>query len=175
MVLISPIVDIAIISFFMAIVSQILQRKLIDRKKMKESQEKMKQMQKQMNELLKRGDEKSKLESSRIQNEMLQLMNAQMKGSMKHMLVSLPIFWIVFAAIGAFYIGVQITSPLPLPIIHRNFAFEITPNVSWLWWYIYCSLAFSVVLSIILNILDKMKAKTSEKTLQRAEKAQQQA
>jgi uncharacterized membrane protein (DUF106 family) len=172
MVLISPIVDIAIVSFGMAIVSQILQRKLIDRKKTKESQAQMKQMQKQLNELLKHGDEKSKLESARIQNELLKLMNDQMKGSMKHMLVSLPIFWIVFAVIGTVYGNVQINAPLPLPVIHRNLAFEIIQVVSWLWWYIYCSLFFSVILSIILNAFDKMKTKSQEKKIAQSQKAQ---
>ncbi|MDD5148295.1 MAG: EMC3/TMCO1 family protein [Candidatus ainarchaeum sp.] len=159
MVLISPVVDIAIVSFVMAIVSQILQRKFLDRKKMKESQEQIKQMQKRLNELLKKQDEQSKKEAMRLQNEMLQTMNAQMKGSMKHMLISLPIFWIVFAIVGALYLGVMITAPVALPVIHRNFSFEITQTISWLWWYIYCSIIFSIIISIVLKAADLAKAK----------------
>lgn len=167
MPLITPIVDIALISFAMAIVSQILQRKLVDRKKMKQTQEQMKAMQKQLQELAKQDNEKAKLESARIQNEMLKLMNESMKGSMKHMVVSLPIFFIVFAFLAGFYAGQLIQAPFPLPVVHRNFSFEITQTISWLWWYIYCSLAFSIIFSIILKIADSAKRKKEEKMLEK--------
>jgi len=157
MQLISPIVDIAIISFAMALISQILQRKLVNMKKMKASQAQMKEMQKKLNELLKKEDEQSKKEAARLQNEMLKAMNETMKGSMKHMLISLPIFWGIFAVAGAVYLGATINTPIALPVLHRDFSFEITPKVSWLWWYIYCSVGFSIVFSIILKIVDKIR------------------
>ncbi|HLD58466.1 MAG TPA: EMC3/TMCO1 family protein [archaeon] len=167
MPLISPIVDIALVSFAMAIVSQILQRKLIDRKKMKQSQEQMKAMQKQLKELAKQDNEKARQESARIQNEMLKSMNENMKGSMKHMVVSLPIFFVVFAVAGGLYGGQLVHLPFPLPVVHRDFSFEITATVSWLWWYIYCSLAFSIIFSIILKAVDKAKIKKEEKILEK--------
>lgn len=165
MQLISPIVDIAIISFVMAVISQILQRKFIDRKKMKTSQNEMKEMQKKLNELLKKNDEQSKKEATRLQNEMLKSMNETMKGSMKHMIVSLPIFWGMFAAVGFVYGGSLVQWPAAMPVLHRikDFPFfgnfEFASGISWIWTYFYFSIAFSIILMIALKIIDNARRK----------------
>jgi uncharacterized membrane protein (DUF106 family) len=157
MSLITPIVDIALISAIMALVSQILQRKFGNVKRTKEIQKEMKEKQKRLNELLKKGDEKSKREADILQKEILEGMNESMKGSMKYMLFSMPIFLIVFALLSFFYSGVSIGLPFPVPVIHRNWAFEITATISWLWFYIYCSLISSIALSQILNVIEKKR------------------
>lgn len=149
--------EIALVSTAMVAISQILQRKLMDKKGMKEGQAKIKEKQKRMKELLGKEDHKSKEESERLQGEMLEIMNKTMQGTMKHMLVSFPIFILVYWALGAAYSGTLIDLPVAVPVIHRNFSFEITSGISWLWWYIYTSFSISIAFSIVLKIIKKVR------------------
>lgn len=148
-------IEIAIVSVIMVSVSQILQRKFVDRKAMKESQEKMKAHQKQLKELMGKEDNKSKAEADRLQKEMLESMSASMQGTMKHMLFSFPIFIAVFWLLGQAYAGTVINLPVAVPVLHRDWSFEITSGISWLWWYIYSSFILSIVLNIVLKVAKK--------------------
>lgn len=139
--------EIALVSLAMVIVSQFLQRKFIDRKAVKASQDKIKEKQKRLKELLAKGDSKSKAEAEKLQNEMLQMLNDNMQGTMKHMLVSFPIFIAVFWFLGITYAGIAVQLPIAVPVMHRNFSIEITSSISWLWWYIYSSLIFGIIFS----------------------------
>ncbi len=150
--------EIALVSIAMVAISQILQRKLMDKKGMKEGQGKIKEKQKRMKELLGKEDQKSKEETERLQGEMLEIMNKTMKGTMKHMLVSFPIFILVFWALSATYSGTLVELPVAVPVIHRNFSFEITSSISWLWWYIYTSFSISIAFNIVLKIIKKVRS-----------------
>lgn len=153
----NPMLEIALVSVVMVGVSQILQRKLMDKKGMKEGQERIKEKQKRIKELLGKEDLKSKEEVERLQKEMMEIMQKTMKGTMKHMLVSFPIFILVYWGLGATYSGMLIDLPTAVPVIHRNFSFEITSSISWLWWYIYTSFSLSIAFNIVLKIVKKVR------------------
>ncbi len=147
--------EITLVSLAMVLVSQILQKKLLDKKKMKANQEKMKEQQKRIKELSGKEDKKSKDEVEKLQGEMLELMNDSMRGTMKHMIVSFPIFIGVFWFLGATYGGEWINLPFSLPVVHRDFSFEITSTLGWLWWYIYSSLTLGIIANFAMKKFEK--------------------
>ena len=149
--------EIALVSVVMVSISQILQRKFIDRKAMKESQQKIKDKQKKIKELMGKEDKQSREQMERLQQEMMELMTSSMQGTMKHMVVSFPIFIAIFWLLSISYSGNVINMPTAVPVIHRDFSFEITSRISWLWWYIYSSLMLSIVFQIGLKIWKKSK------------------
>lgn len=151
----NPMVEIALVSLVMSIVSNAMQMKFGNKKAMKENQNKMKEKQKRIRELAGKNDHESKKEADALQKEMLELMNASMQGSMKYMLFSFPVFIVVFWLLSMGYSGMLIQLPIGLPVIHRNWAFEITSSISWLWWYIYCSFISSIIISIVLKAIKK--------------------
>jgi len=157
MVFDNPLTGIPVIAVGIALVSQFLQRKLDDRKKMKENQAAIKEKQKTMKELLAKGDDASKKQADALQLEMLQMMNESMQGTMKYMLFSFPLFIGIWWVLGFIYFEQIITLPVALPIMHRDLSFEITNEISWIWWYIYSMLAISLIINLVLKAIDKRK------------------
>ncbi len=151
----NPMLDIGLIAFALAIVSQLLQRKFLDKKLMKEQQEQIKQKQQKIKELASKNDDKSKSEIEKLETEMLEITNVMMKGSLRHMMFSMAVFLPAFWLIGTMYNGTVINLPFPLPLIHRNLSFEISARMSWLWYYIYAGLVSNLVLNAVMNLMEK--------------------
>ena len=151
MVFIDTAIDIAIIAFAIAIISQVMRMKFINQKKLKDDQKKMKEMQPKMNELMKKTDEKSKKELGEIQKEYLDITKEMMQGNMKYMLFSFPVFIIALYFIKAWYNGIIIPLPFELPFFG--------PDVGWLGWYILMALISSVVVSIVMKIIEIVNKK----------------
>ncbi len=165
MVLITPVIDIALIALLVAVISRTLQWKMIGRDKMKQQQQSMKEKQKRLKELMKKeretGDEKTRKEIKKEIDElnqiMLEEMSEMMKGNMRFMLVSFIVI------IPIFFLGVSGYSGETFPI--GSFT---VPVINWyvppyIVWYIICSIAISIVFSIIFKIYDKTKEKKKEK------------
>jgi uncharacterized membrane protein (DUF106 family) len=148
-------IEIALVSVVITIISRLLQEKLVDKKKQKEHQTIMQNNQKKINELMKKKDEASKKEMEKLQEEALESMNIIMQGNTKYMLFSMPLFLVFFAILGALYSNTTIHLPIPLPVIHRDWSFEITSTISWLWWYIYTSMAAGIIINAITSALEK--------------------
>jgi len=157
MVFFNAMVEIALFSIAITLISRLIQEKLVDKKKQKTHQDRMKENQKKMNDLMKRNDETAKKEMEKLQGEALESMNVIMQGNMKYMIFSLPLFLVFYWVLGQLYGGTPITLPFPLPIIHRNFSFEITSTISWLWWYIYMGVITSIFINIITSALEGAK------------------
>ena len=151
----NPMLDIGLIAFALAIVSQLLQRRFLDKKLMKEQQEQIKQKQQKIKELASKKDDKFKSEIEKLETEMLGITNVMMKGSLRHMMFSMAVFLPAFWFIGATYDGAVIYTPIPLPLIHRDFSFEITARMSWLWYYIYVGIVCNILLNAIMNLMEK--------------------
>lgn len=157
MVFFNAMAEIALFSIAITLVSRLIQERLVDKKTQKLHQQKMKENQKKINELLKRNDDGAKKEMERLQAEALESMNVLMQGNMKYMLFTMPLFLVFFAILGAMYGSTIINLPFPLPVIHRNFSFEITSKISWLWWYIYTGIIASIVINMITSALEGAK------------------
>ena len=153
--LFDPQTDITLIAIGLGIVSQALQRKLMNKKAMKANQEKMKEKQKKLNELLKKEDKKSKNEAESIQKEMLEEMNVMMKGSMRMMMASMIIFIPTFWYLGGVYGNEIISLPFPIPWFGAKEFIELYNETSWMGWYVLNSLFFSILFNMAMNLYEK--------------------
>ena len=167
MSLISPAIDIVLISAVLVAVSRVLEAKIGNKKKMKESQQRMKEKQKQIKELAKRDDEKSKQEAQKLQQEMLQEMGESMQGSMRYMMISMPIFLVVFLFLGAAYGSTTLEALFPLPKFSGFFLLnpltwipvDFTTTTGWLKWYFFSYLIISIIVGIVWRAVEKTRGK----------------
>jgi uncharacterized membrane protein (DUF106 family) len=123
-----PAIVILATTIALAALTKVLQRKLIDRKKMAEQQKKIKEDQKKFNELLKEAGKNQKEISelqSRIMQQNMELMNTNMKLSM----FTLPAFLLAFWFLGTLYTGKTLESIILLPVF-KDF-FLLNP-ISWI-------------------------------------------
>ena len=170
MVFVDIVIEIGLIALVVVVVSKFLQSKMIDKKKQKEAQAKMKEKQKRIKELMKNGDEKSKKEMDRLQKEMLEDMNATMQGTMKYMLVSMPLFFGAFFVLGSLYGGTIFSAPFILPKFQGFFflnPFTWIPvgwgyETGWLKWYFIIYLIASIIIAITLKVREKVVKKGVE-------------
>jgi len=151
--LINATTDIALISIAIVLFSQLLQNKFIDRKKMKEHQEKMREHQKRIQELIKQNDKKSQEELKTINDEIMKSTSEMMQASLRFMIITTPIFLIMFFAIGSFYGNETINLPFPIPWIDG----KVYNQTNWIGWYVLCAIIASIIIKIILNIIEKVR------------------
>ncbi len=155
--LISAQVDIALIAIALAIVSQMMQRKLVDKKGMKRKQEEMKKKQEMVKELMKRTDEKSKSELQALEQEMMESMSTMMKGSMKLMVFSMILFIPTLWFLSASYEGIAVDLPIPIPWFGGDRFIMLYNRTNWIGWYVLCSLCFNLGLNAIINLYEKVR------------------
>jgi uncharacterized membrane protein (DUF106 family) len=142
-------IDIAFAAVVVIGISQVLQHKFIDRKRMKEQQKEMKEIQKKLNELIKKEDQKSQQEAKKLQGQMMGSMNSMMGKNMKVMLYSMVIILPIFWWLSASYKEAVINLPLSLPFLGTQ--------VNWFWWYIICSIVLSIVIAVGKKAYEKTR------------------
>ena len=162
---ISPMVDIVGISLALSIVSQIVQKKFMNRDEMKKHQESMKEKNKRMKELIGKDDHKSKNELEALEKEMLESMQKMMNGSMKVMIASSVVFLPAYWLLGHFYGTAVIDLPIPIPWFVQGFnlfdtatwkgIIEIYHQTNWLGWYLLTYLLFSMAMNAIVDFIKK--------------------
>ncbi len=157
MVFISPAIDIGLISVALVVVSRFLQSKLVDKEKQKAAQQRMKEKQKRMKELIASNDERSKNEAAALQREMFAEMGESMQGSMRYMMVSLPFFLVVYAALGFLYGGLYFDALFPIPKFQGIIPVSLTTKTGWFKWYFFNYLIASIVLGIIIKVWAKSR------------------
>ena len=154
-----PRVEIALISVGIALVSQLLQRKLMPREATQKRQEKIKKHQARMKELANKNDAKSKNELEALEKEMMEEMQVMMQGSTRMMMFSmvfiLPVFWFL----GEAYKEVTVQLPFPIPWFAENWVIKFFTETNWIGWYVLCSLVTSLVLNAALNVYAQLKKK----------------
>jgi uncharacterized membrane protein (DUF106 family) len=157
MVFISPAIDIGLISLALVVVSRFLQSKLVNKEKQKAAQQRMKEKQKRMKELIANNDERSKNEAAALQREMFAEMGESMQGSMRYMMVSLPFFLVVYAALGFYYGGLYFDALFPIPKFQGWLPVGLATKTGWFKWYFFNYLIASIVLGIVLKIWVKAR------------------
>jgi len=154
--IVSAIVDIALISLVLAIISQIIQNKFIDREAMKKQQGQIKERQNRMKELMKNDDQKSKNEVEALQKEMMEEMQKMLSGSSKIMISSMVIFLPAFALLGMFYGEAIVQLPIPIPWLANGFdlfnigtwGIGIYNETNWFGWYFMSYLTITIIFNI---------------------------
>ncbi len=143
--------EIFVIGVCLAGVSKALQHVLVDRRSFLANQKKMQEQQKRLRELTGKQTEDSTKEMEKVQSEMMENLNKMMKDNLRIMMFSLVVFLPAFWVLGMLYNGGPVQTPFALPVIHRDFSFEITQFPSWLWVYIYSSLFGNLALGAVLK------------------------
>ena len=149
--------EIALVAMCLAVVSQIVRRKFVDPKKMKEQQKVMKEKQIRIKELAGKEDSKSKAEMQRIQTEMLEVTNEMMQGSMRMMMFTFPVYILAFWGLGYLYGDAVINLPINIPWFGENWSIKFYEQTNWVGWYVLISLITGMALGFIFNALEKMK------------------
>tara|TARA_Y100000310_G_C20703821_1_gene832730 strand:+ start:8895 stop:9386 length:492 start_codon:yes stop_codon:yes gene_type:complete len=157
-------IDIAVISLVLVILSQIIQKKFGNRDEMKEKQKLIKEKQAQMKELMGKEDQKSKNDLETLEKEMMQHMQEMMGGTMKIMKYSLVIFLPAFAILGFFYGEAIIDLPFEIPWLANGFdlfnlgtwGIDLYEQTNWYGWYFLVYLGITIVMNIGKKLLKKI-------------------
>ena len=160
--------EIAAITVVLALVSQFVQNKYINKDEMKRQQEEIKGKQKRMKELMQKGDQKSKNELDSLEKEMLESMQKMMGSSTKVMIASMVIFIPALLVLGALYANDTIQLPVPVPWLSEGFdlfnigtwGVEIYTQTNWFGWYFLAYLVVTVIINVALGFI-KNNAKKS--------------
>ncbi|MCR4368334.1 MAG: EMC3/TMCO1 family protein [archaeon] len=161
---VNPMIDIALITLGLALISQAIQAKFMDRDGMKRKQEEMKEKQKRMKELMAKGDQKSKNELEALEKEMFESMNQMLKGSSKVMIASLVVFLPAFALLAFLYSDAVIDLPIPLPWFSQGFelfnpatwGIEFLTQSGWFGWYFAAYLGITIAINLIKGAAKKI-------------------
>jgi len=151
MVVFSAVIDITLLAILVGVISQALQRKLMDKKAQKAKQDGMKEKQKKLKELMSKGDEQSKKEAEKLNMELMHDMKEMFKGMQKFMIASfivmIPIFYLFVSAYKEETFNV-------FGWIVPQFFFP--PHIVW---YIISSIGFSIVFNLIMKAVEKSEMK----------------
>ncbi|MDD2531190.1 MAG: EMC3/TMCO1 family protein [Candidatus ainarchaeum sp.] len=115
------------VTIVLAVITKILQRKLIDKKEMKKFQEESKEIQKELKELMKEA-EKNKDKINELQTKMLTNSTSMMNKNMRLSLFTAPLFLVVFWFLSTLYGGQLIESFIALPKFN---GFNLLNPFSW--------------------------------------------
>lgn len=152
--LISPAFTLVLVSALFAVISQVMQVTLTNRKELRKTQKEMKEKNNQLKELMKKGDA-SKAEAEQVQKEMMELTTQNMKSLPKmmvaNMIVLLPLFWMVSDA----YHGIKFTLPFPLSLIWDQ--------GEWFWVYVLCSFLISMFVNQVLTRYEEHHEKKKDR------------
>lgn len=162
---VNPMVDIAGVSLALAIISQFVQGKFMNKDEMKRHQEGMKERNKRMKELMGKDDHKSKNELEALEKEMLESMQKMMNGSMKVMMVSAIVFLPALWFLSATYEKAVIELPIPIPWFISGFnlldpstwggIIELYNETNYFGWYFLTYLVITVAINSVMGFFKK--------------------
>ncbi|MCR4335009.1 MAG: EMC3/TMCO1 family protein [archaeon] len=162
--IINAMVDIAVISLVLAILSQIIQKKFGNKEEMKEKQKLIKEKQTQMKELMGKEDQKSKNELEALEKEMMKHMQEMMSGTMRMMKYSFVVFIPAFAILGFFYGEAIVDLPFAIPWLANGFnlfdfgtwGIHLYEQTNWYGWYLLIYLIIAILMNIGKKLLKNM-------------------
>ncbi len=148
--------DLVLISAGFAVISQVLQTVLTDRKEVRRSQKKMQEVNKRYKELMSQGGKADPQETEKIQKEMMEITTASMKNMPKMMIANMIVFLPLFALVHQVYDGKQLPFFPPFS--------WVWPQVDWFWYYLLCSLIISLFVNHVMNWYHEKKEKETNHT-----------
>lgn len=154
------------ITIVLAVITKILQRKLIDKKEMKKFQEESKEIQKQLKELMKEA-EKNKSKIDELQTEMLTNSTKMMNKNMRLSLFTAPLFLVIFWFLSTLYSGQFIESFIALPKFNGFFLFNpfswipvgFTTQSGFYKMFFFYYMGSAMVMSLVEKVYDYFKEK----------------
>ncbi len=164
----NPVLEVAILTVALAIFSFAAQKKFVDQDQVKRDQKRLKEMQSEMKELMKKNDEASLKRLHKIEKEMLEATQGMMKGTMKVMLVTTPLFFGALWVFHTFFENLVVKLPVAIPWFTNfdwgNLAswtqFQWYLETNYLGWYFLLYLMTNIGLNLLYNGYQKIsKAK----------------
>ncbi len=149
-----PAGTLVLVSAIFAIITQVMQIVLTNRKEMRKVQKQMKEKNQQFRELMKKGENADKKELERIQHEMLELSSQSMKNMPRMMIANMIVFLPLFAWVNGVYDGIKINLFFPLNLVWAQ--------GEWFWVYVLFSILISVFVNRVLSWYEDKKE--NEKT-----------
>ncbi|MEM5793137.1 MAG: EMC3/TMCO1 family protein [Candidatus Aenigmatarchaeota archaeon] len=143
----NPAISIFFISTIVSIFLTFINKKTMGKTNVKELKDKMNKLKKEMSEAQKKKDT-DKLQKK--MDEMMELNSKYMKVMMKPMLISLGISMLIVILIfpimkEAYNSKVVLVVPRIIPLIGGK-------GLTWIWWYVICSIAVGLVLRKIMGV-----------------------
>jgi uncharacterized membrane protein (DUF106 family) len=132
-------IELAAIAFVMALVFKVVQKKMMG-SGFEESQKQMKEQRKKMNELLKKDDEQSKKELKKLQEDMMSALNKMTSKNMKYMVITIPVYLVLYSAL--------------IPIYEKDIINFVVP-LTWFWYYVVVSIISSLAIGMIMSVWKK--------------------
>jgi len=150
----------------LAVLTKVLQRKLIDKEKMAEYQKKIKEDQARFKELLKEA-EKNKKEIEELQVQILKQNTEMLNANMKLSMFTMPAFLIAFWFLGTLYSGQTLVSVIPLPTFNSFFLLNpaswIPTGLSTATGYYKAYFFYYMISVIVLSFIEKGYDKVKQK------------
>jgi uncharacterized membrane protein (DUF106 family) len=147
MTVFSPVIDVSLLAVVVGVISQVLQRKLMNKKEQKEKQERMKEKQKRLKELMQKNDEKSRKEAERLNAELMEDMKSMFGGMKKYMIASFVV------VLPIFYLGVSSYKNAEFVVFGWTVPHFIFPP--YIVWYFISSIIFSVIFNAAMKAIEK--------------------
>ncbi len=160
--IIDPAIAILIFTIALAIISKLIQRKFVDKDKIKSFKARLKEKQAEIKKLVKEGKND---QVGAAQKEMMSINGEMMQQTMKATWISLPLFLVFFGVMSFFYGGITFTSLIPLPLFA---SWAIWNPASWIpigmtittgyyKAYFFYYLIATIVITIIEKVYNKVK------------------
>lgn len=150
---VNPTVDLVIVSAGFAVISQVIQVLLLDRKETRRIQKQMQEKNKEYREMISKGNA-SKQDLDRIQAELMELSMGSMKRMPKVMIANMIVFLPLFALVSNVYHGTKLATFFPINLIWNE--------LDWFWYYVLCSLLISLVVNAVINAYDTHHEKKND-------------
>lgn len=149
-------IEITMVALVYVVFSVVVQRKLVDMKRMQEVQEIIKGKSKELNELSKNKASQDVLMAK--QKEITSLLGQSMKSQLKPMFVVLPIFFVVYYLV---FPAVFTTNPsVTVPIISMTLNYKS--------YFIAVAFVAGIILSMALMLRDRMRLAKEKKAAEHA-------
>lgn len=142
--------DIFIWSLLLSLGLSIIYRILTKPAEIRRIKEDVKVHREKMKALQKEGKQE---DVNKALSEMMKLQQKQMKASMKPMIVSLLIFFVVLGVMREAFSTAAIQLPFTLPLISYSFPFVfLRDSIGWLWWYVLITIPFTFMFRKLLGV-----------------------
>jgi len=161
--IIDPAIAILIFTIALAIISKLIQRKFVDKDKIKSFKARLKEKQAEIKKLVKEGKND---QVGAAQKEMMSINGEMMQQTMKATWISLPLFLVFFGVMSFFYGGITFTSLIPLPLFASwaiwNPASWIPIGMTMATGYYKAYFFYYLIATIVITIIEKVYNKVNK-------------
>lgn len=154
--MLEPIYVIILVTFGLSALIRVLQRKLVNRRRLKELQKQVKEDQKKYFELVKEA-EKNKKEIEEINPRMMKAQMEMMNAQMKVSLITLPVFLAVLFFLNEWFVKVQLVSPIPVVQFTNWWPVGLTTTPGYYEAYITYSILTTIICMGIERVYDSIR------------------